>query len=30
MSSAVGTLVAGLCLSGAVAIAGYGLWIIIN
>jgi len=30
MSSAVGTLVAGLCLLGAVAIAGYGLWIIIN
>jgi hypothetical protein len=30
MSSATGTLVAGLCLLGAVAIAGYGLWIIIN
>jgi hypothetical protein len=30
MSSTAGTLVAGLCLLGAVAIAGYGLYIIIN
>ena len=30
MSSTAGTLVAGLCLLGAVAIAGYGIWIIIN
>ena len=30
MSPATGTLVAALCLLGAVAIAGYGLWIIIN